>query len=347
MENDKPIIGITMGDPAGVGPEIAVKALQNKVVYDQCRPLVIGDAEVIRSCIASLNLELQVHAIQDVAQANFQPGVIDVYDLVNVDMDSLKLGEISAMAGNAAFEAVTTTIELALQKKIDATVTGPIHKKSINVAGHHFSGHTEIYAHYTDTRQYGMLLVEGNFRVIHISTHVSLRKACDLVTKQRILDVINLLDGALRQMGIINGKIGVAGLNPHASDSGLFGDEEEKEIIPAIEEAVKLGFQVEGPIAPDTMFTKAVTGYYDGCIAMYHDQGHIPFKLAGFKWDNNTKKMESVKGVNITLGLPIIRTSVDHGTAFDIVGKNLASPDAMLLAIDYATRFALNKKKNR
>lgn len=347
MKDKKPILGITMGDPAGVGPEIVVKSLQNATVYDQCRPLVIGDARVIQSCIASLNMDVRVQAVHDIPSAGFRLGVIDVFDLDNVDISTLKQGEISAMAGNAAFEAVTTAIQLALEKKIDATVTGPIHKKSIHDAGHHFSGHTEIYAHYTGTDRYAMLLVDGNFRVTHISTHVSLRKACDLVKKQRILEVIKLLDEGLRQMGIPHGKIGVAGLNPHASDSGLFGDEEENEIIPAIQQAVQMGFQVEGPVAPDTMFTKAVTGYYDGCIAMYHDQGHIPFKLAGFKWNNEAKRMESVKGINITLGLPIIRTSVDHGTAFDIVGKDLASPDAMLLAIDYAVRFASNKTNNR
>ncbi|HRP55281.1 4-hydroxythreonine-4-phosphate dehydrogenase PdxA [Agriterribacter sp.] len=347
MENNKPVIGITMGDPAGVGPEIAVKALGSHTAFDQCSPLVIGDAKVIRSCIADMGLALQVNPVHDISSAGFQPGTIDVYDLNNVDMSALEPGEVSAMAGNAAFEAVTTAIQLALDNKIDATVTGPIHKKAINEAGHYFSGHTEIYAHYTGTRRYAMLLVDGNFRVAHISTHVSLRQACDLVKKERILDVIQLLDTGLRQMGIRNGKIGVAGLNPHAGDAGLFGDEEEKEIIPAIKEAVKLGFNVEGPVPPDTMFTKAVTGYYDGCIAMYHDQGHIPFKLAGFKWNNDAKKMESVKGVNITLGLPVIRTSVDHGTAFDIAGRDLASADAMLLAIDYAIRLASTKKNNR
>jgi len=344
MRNDKPIIGITMGDPAGVGPEIVVKALTDRAVYERCRPVVIGDAKVIQSYITSRALDVEVRAIKDVRHASFRQGMIDVFDLDNVEMSALKPGEVSAMAGNAAFEAVTTAIALALEKKIDATVTGPIHKKAIHDAGHHFSGHTEIYAHYTGVDHYAMLLVEGNFRVTHISTHVSLRKACDLVKKRRILDVIKLLDGGLRQMGIYGGKIGIAGLNPHASDSGLFGDEEEKEIIPAIRQAIAQGFHVEGPVAPDTMFTKAVTGYYDGCIAMYHDQGHIPFKLAGFRWDNETGKMESVKGVNITLGLPIIRTSVDHGTAFDIVGKDLASPDAMLLAIDYAIRFASKHK---
>lgn len=336
-----------MGDPAGVGPEIAIKALQTESVYQQCRPLIIGDAKVMQACMDTLHIAQKIHAVKDVAEARFEPGVPDVYDLDNVDMAALKPGQISAMAGHAAFETVTTAIRLALEGRIQATVTGPIHKKSINEAGHHFSGHTEIYAHYTHTKEYAMLLAEEHFRVIHVSTHVSLREACDLVKQERILEVVRLLDGGLRQLGIEHGKIGVAGLNPHAGDSGLFGDEEEKEIIPAIKTAMESGFNVEGPVPPDTLFAKAVTGYYDGCVAMYHDQGHIPFKLAGFKWDNKAQKMESVKGVNITLGLPVIRTSVDHGTAFDIAWKNIASPDAMLLAIDYAVRFASNKTTTR
>lgn len=332
-----------MGDPAGIGPEIALKAFEHCHIYDVCHPLLIGDAKTMELTGSHLQLGLKVNPVKSVEEASFQKGAVDVYDLDNVGTAAIKPGIISAVAGNAAFEAVVKAIDLALEGKLDATVTGPIHKKSINEAGHHFAGHTEIYAHYTHTVKYAMLLAEENFRVTHVSTHVSLRKACDLVKKQRIMEVIRLLDGGLRQLGIKNGKIGVAGLNPHAGDCGLFGDEEITEIIPAIEEAVRMGYKVEGPVPPDTMFSKAVTGYYDGCIAMYHDQGHIPFKLAGFKWDKGQNKMESVKGVNITLGLPIIRTSVDHGTAFDIAGRNIASPDAMLLAIDYAVRLALNK----
>lgn len=347
MLSKKPVIGITMGDPAGIGPEIALKAFGSGKVYDQCSPLIIGDAKIMEQTRSHLKSDLRINPVKAVEDARFEPGTVDVYDLDHPGIEDIKPGVISPIAGNAAFDAVVTAISLAMEGKLDATVTGPIHKKSINEAGHHFAGHTEIYAHYTGTAKYGMLLVEENFRVIHVSTHVSLRKACDLVKKQRVLEVIRLLDSGLNQLGIQNGRIGVAGLNPHAGDSGLFGDEEITEIIPAIEEAVAHGFTVEGPVPPDTMFSKAITGYYDGCVAMYHDQGHIPFKLAGFKWDNKEHKMESVKGVNITLGLPIIRTSVDHGTAFDIAGRNIASPDAMLLAIDYAVRLAAHKKQVR
>lgn len=344
MSENKPLIAITMGDPASIGPEIALKAIMQKDVHAFCRPLLVGDAQTLDYFNTILKLKLRINPVGRVEEAGFRHGTVDVYDLKNVATGALKLGEISAMAGNASFEAVVKAIELATDGHVHATVTGPINKKSINEAGHHFSGHTEIYAHYTGTSKYAMLLVEEGFRVIHVSTHVSLREACDRATKERVLEVIKLMHEGLVQLGVEGKKIGVAGLNPHAGDSGLFGYEEEKEIIPAIVEAIRLGYDVEGPVPGDTMFAKAVTGYYDGCVAMYHDQGHIPFKLSGFKWNNEKKQMDSVKGVNITLGLPIIRTSVDHGTAFDIAGKNIASPDAMLLAIRYAAQLAANKR---
>jgi 4-hydroxythreonine-4-phosphate dehydrogenase len=342
--NQKPIIAITMGDPASIGPEIAVKALLNEEVHAICRPLLVGDAGVFRQIIERLHLPAQVQAVDRVVDANFTPGVIDVYDLKNVDTSKLIFGEISAMAGQASFEAVKKVIELALAGEVDATVTGPINKKSINEAGHHFAGHTEIYAHFTGTKKYAMLLVEENMKVIHVSTHVSLRQACDLVKKERILEVIELLQDGMKQLGEKNLKIGVAGLNPHAGDSGLFGTEDDREILPAVEAARKAGYDVEGPVPADTLFSKAATGYYGGVVAMYHDQGHIPFKLTGFKWNAEKKQMDSVKGVNITMGLPIIRTSVDHGTAFEIAGKGVASADAMVLAIESAVQLSKHRK---
>jgi 4-phospho-D-threonate 3-dehydrogenase / 4-phospho-D-erythronate 3-dehydrogenase len=329
-----------MGDPASIGPEIAIKALLHKKVYDICRPLLVGDAGVFRQITQMLHLPVTINSIHEVGQANFVYGKIDVLDLNNVDIDQLKLGEISAMAGNASFEAVKKVIDLAMAREIDATVTGPINKKSINEAGHHFAGHTEIYAHFTNTRKYAMLLVEDNLKVIHVSTHVSLRQACDLVKKDRILEVISLLHDGLLQLKETNLKIGVAGLNPHAGDSGLFGTEDDHEIAPAVIEARKAGFDVEGPVPADTLFAKAATGNYGGVVAMYHDQGHIPFKLNGFTWNAQKKQMDSVKGVNITMGLPIIRTSVDHGTAFEIAGKGVASEDAMVLAIEAAVKLS-------
>jgi 4-hydroxythreonine-4-phosphate dehydrogenase len=342
---EKPIIGITMGDPASIGPEIAIKALLNKEIYDTCKPLLVGDAVVFNAIIERLNLKAAINVIDKVSDAQFKFGVIDVFDLHNIEMSQFNFGEISAIAGEAAFQSVKKVIELALAGEIDATVTGPINKKSINEAGHHYAGHTEIYADLTGTRKYAMLLVEDNLKVIHVSTHVSLRQACDLVKQDRILEVIDLLHNGLISLGETNLKIGVAGLNPHAGDSGLFGTEEELEILPAVEEARRRGYDVDGPVPPDTLFAKAATGAYGGVVAMYHDQGHIPFKLTGFQWDAEKQQMKSVKGVNITMGLPIIRTSVDHGTAFEIAGKGVASADAMVLAIESAVQLSKYRKQ--
>lgn len=339
-----PIVAVSMGDPASIGPEIAVKALLEEKIHAICRPLIVGDAKVFERIIQLLHLPATVHSIGQVSEARFEPGIIDVYDLENINADQMQFGEIDAMCGEAAFQSVKKVIELALAKEVDATVTGPINKKSINLAGHHYAGHTEIYAHYTNTKKYAMLLVEENMKVIHVSTHVSLRQACDLVKKDRILEVIDLLQNGMKQLGETNMKIGVAGLNPHAGDSGLFGTEDDMEILPAVEEARRRGYDVEGPVPPDTLFAKASTGAYGGVVAMYHDQGHIPFKLAGFKWNAEKKMMDSVKGVNITMGLPIIRTSVDHGTAFEIAGKGIASPDAMILAIESAVQLSKFRK---
>lgn len=345
MTAEKPIIAITMGDPASIGPEIAVKALLTESLYDICRPVIIGDTGVFFDIVKRLGLDATINSIKDIRNARFVFGKPDVFDLHNVDMEQLRFGEISAMAGNASFEAVKKAIELAIDGEVDATVTGPINKKSINEAGHHFAGHTEIYAHYTGTKKYAMLLVEHNMKVIHVSTHVSLRQACDLVKKDRIVEVVELLQDGLISLGEKNLKIGIAGLNPHAGDSGLFGTEDDLEIFPAVQEALKLGYDVEGPVPADTLFSKASTGYYGGVVAMYHDQGHIPFKLTGFKWNAEKQQMDSVKGVNITMGLPIIRTSVDHGTAFEIAGKGVASSDAMILAIESAVQLSKNRIK--
>ena len=336
-----------MGDPASIGPEIAIKALLTDKVMDICRPLVVGDAGVMENTARLLGLPAAVRGVGGVEEAVFQPGVIDVLDMKTVQLSGLAMGEVSAMAGHAAFEAVRKVIEMALAGEVDATVTGPINKRSINDAGHHFAGHTEIYAHFTGTSKYGMLLVEENLKVIHVSTHVSLRQACDLVKKERVLAVIGLLQDGLISLGEKNLRIGVAGLNPHAGDSGLFGTEDDMEILPAVVAAREMGYDVDGPVPPDTLFAKAATGHYGGVVAMYHDQGHIPFKLNGFKWNAEKQRMDSVKGVNITMGLPIIRTSVDHGTAFEIAGKGIASADAMILAIEAAVQLSKNNREKR
>jgi len=338
VKEKKPILAVTMGDPAGIGPEIAAKLFASEKPYATSLPLVVGNADVMKKAVALLGVDTKVNVISEVSQAVFENGIMNVFHIECEDVDNIEFGKVSAAAGDIAFRSVTTAIDLAMKKLVDGTVTGPIHKESINKAGHHYAGHTEIYAHYTGTKKYAMLLVEENFKVIHVSTHVSLRQACDLVKKKRVLEVIHLINSGLKSLKIANPRIGVAGLNPHASDGGLFGNEDTDEILPAIEAARAEGIIVDGPIPPDTLFAMAYGGKYDGCVAMYHDQGHIPFKVIGFNWDQETKKMKSVKGVNITMGLPIIRTSVDHGTAFEIAGKGVASPDALYHAIEYAEK---------
>ena len=341
----KPILAITMGDPAGIGPEITVRALNHEKTYEQCRPIVMGDAAIMEKAVQLLGFNNRINAVERVSDAKFEFGTIDVLDLKCVDLSTFKFGEVQAQCGNAAFQYIRKAIDLAMANEVDGTVTAPLNKEALNLAGHHFDGHTEIYATFTGTKKYAMMLADENIRVIHVSTHVPLRKACDLVKKERIIEVTELIDDACRQFGIERPLIGIAGLNPHSSENGMFGWEEAQEIIPAIEELKARGFNVDGPVPPDSIFAKAKCGKYDGCVAMYHDQGHIPLKVCAFNWNKETGKMESASGVNITLGLPIIRVSVDHGTAFDVAGKGIANDSAMTLSIDYATRMAITRRE--
>lgn len=336
-----------MGDPAGIGPEIVVRALSRPETYGKCRPIVTGDAKIIQKAVEILGLALKVRPVAAVSDALFEYGTIDVYDIDCIDLDTFEFGKVAPKCGNAAFLFIKKAIDLAMADEVDGTVTAPLNKEALNLAGHHFDGHTEMYATFTHTKKYAMLLADEFLRVIHVSTHVPLRKACDLVKKARIIEVTELIDDACRQFGIDQPRIGIAGLNPHSSDNGLFGDEEALEITPAVEELRQRGFDVVGPVPPDSLFAKAKCGQFDGCVAMYHDQGHIPFKVVGFNWNQETGRMDSVKGVNITLGLPIIRVSVDHGTAFDVAGKGIASDDALMLSIDYATKMAINRLRNK
>lgn len=338
------IIGITMGDPAGVGPEITVKALRDPAVYEKCKPLVIGDREILeRACHLVGAEEIRIHPVSDPAQGLYQVGTIDLYDMKLLTPEEYELGQVSAKAGNAAFQYVRKTIELAMEGKVDATVTNPLNKEAMNLAGYHFSGHTEIYAHYTGTQHYTMMLAHKDLRVVHVSTHVSLREACDRVKKDRVLEVIRIADKACRDMGIEKPRVGVAGLNPHCGEGGLFGQEEIQEIGPAIAQAQQEGIDAQGPVPADTIFSKAQGGWYDIVVAMYHDQGHIPLKVVGFVYDKDLGQWSAVEGVNITLGLPIIRTSVDHGTAFDQAGTGKANELSLKNAIDYAVSFAATR----
>jgi len=343
----KPILGITMGDPSGIGPEIAVKALGLAEIYTICRPLLIGDARVMEKAVkeAVKRHDITIHPVSSVDECRFEYGYIDVYDLCNVEIDKFKTGSVDAMSGNAAFTSVKKAIELALTGEIDATITNPVNKEALNLAGHHYAGHTEIYADLTGTKNYSMMLAEGDFRVVHVSTHISLREACDRVKKDRILKVIELAHTTCQSLGIAEPKVAVAGLNPHAGENGMFGREEIEEISPAIETAVAKGIKVEGPIPPDTVFAKARCGLFDIVVAMYHDQGHIPLKVLGFQYDKTVGKLQDVKGVNITLGLPIIRSSVDHGTAFDEAWQGSANESSLVSAIEYGVKLAENRGK--
>ena len=334
MTETNPVLGITMGDPAGVGPEIILMALDQAEVKDVCRALVIGDAATMEAAAQTVGFSGPIIPLQDIAAAEFEPGTVEVLDLKNVDLTRLERGTVSPMAGAAAYQYLDKAIDLALAGEIAAIVTAPLNKESLNAAGYHYAGHTEILAERCRS-QVSMMLVSGSLRVSHVTTHVPLRRACDLAKKDRILEVIRLTDEALRRIGVEDPTIGVAGLNPHASDGGLFGTEEIDEIAPAVATARAMGFRVTGPVPPDTVFYRALKGAeigrtpFDAVVAMYHDQGHIPVKLLGL-----------LDGVNVTLGLPIIRTSVDHGTAFGKAGKGTANPTSLIEALKLAARMA-------
>ena len=349
----KPIVGITMGDPAGNGPEITVKALAHADLYDRCRPIVVGDAKMIEQAARFVGRpDIQIHRCGQVSDAKFQPGTIDVLHLELIsDVKTFPIGQVSIEGGNAAFQCVKKVIQLAMDGQLDATCTNALNKEAMNKAlefyhgensdGYtHFDGHTEIYAAYTHTKKYTMMLAHHDLRVVHVSTHVSLREACDRVKKDRVLEVIQIADKACRDMGIENPKVAVAGLNPHCGENGLFGTEELQEIKPAIEAARAAGINAIGPIPPDSVFSEALGGWYDIVVCMYHDQGHIPLKTVGFVYDREAQAWKAVEGVNVTLGLPIIRTSVDHGTGFALAGKGTSNELSLVNAIDYAVRMA-------
>ena len=342
--NNRPLIGISVGDPGGIGSEVTVKALAVKDIYDISKPLVVSDFGLMIDAVKVSGVQLKLNRIDSdhIKSGRYEFGTIDVLDMNNVDMSKHVYKKVLAENGKSAFEYIKKVIELAMAGKIDATVTGPIHKEALNLAGFHYAGHTEIYSELTNTKDYVMMLVDDNFRIAHVSTHVSLRKACDLVKKERILKVIELTKDMLGCLDVENPKIAVAGLNPHAGEGGLFGDEEEKEITPAIESAKRLGINAQGPFPPDTIFSRAKGGEFDAVIAMYHDQGHIALKTAGFVYDKDGR-WSSISGVNVTLGLPIIRTSVDHGVAFDKAGDGIANPQSMIQAIKLAVQLCKSR----
>ncbi len=337
----RPLVAITMGDPSGVGPEIILKALSVEELWATCRPLVIGDWRILERAAGWLGsaVDLQpqhferVDAPQD---GHYLPGMLTLLDLKNADSDACPVGQVSPQSGKAAVEYVFRACDLAMAGQVDAVVTAPLNKAAINLAGFHYSGHTELLAERTGADKVSMLLVGPKLRVVHVSTHVALQEAMQRVTRQRVEQVINIADQSARALGIAHPRIAVAGLNPHAGEGGLFGDQEAREILPAVQAARARGMDVSDPQPPDTVFLRAVQGEYDIVVAMYHDQGHIPMKLLAFD-----------EGVNVSMGLPIIRTSVDHGTAFDIAGTGKARETSLLAAIDVAVKMVRAKEGER
>jgi 4-hydroxythreonine-4-phosphate dehydrogenase len=325
----RPLIALTMGDPAGIGPEVCLKALLRSDIYDRCRPLVIGTLGTLERTRDVLQSGQHLAVVRDPTAGRYTLGSVDVLDLAHEHPGPFPLGIAAKDNGAAAVAYVERAIALALSGEVDAIATAPLNKEAMRAAGFPYDGHTELLAVRTDTKAYTMMLASGDFRVFHVSTHVSLRGAIERAKRARVLQVIELAYREIQRLGVPEPRLAVAGLNPHAGENGLFGDEEIHEIGPAVEEARSRGWNVSGPLSPDTVFARAKHGDFDGVVAMYHDQGHIPFKMTEFEL-----------GVNVTVGLPIIRTSVDHGTAYDIAGKGVADPNNMVQAVVLAAEMA-------
>ena len=332
MSDYIPVIGITMGDATGIGPEVIVKSLAHETVYAQCRPLVIGDARRLEQAGRLVNSALKIRAIQSPEEARFEPGTIDCIDLGLIPED-LPFGKLSAVAGDAAFRYIERAVRLAQEEKIDAICTAPLNKEALHAGGHKFPGHTEMLAHLTGTPEVSMMLVAPKLRVIHVTTHIGLLDAIRKIEPGLVQRTIERGQVTLQRAGIAAPRIGVCGINPHAGENGLFGHgEEEQKIIPAVEALRARGWDVEGPLPADTLFYRAGRCDFYLVVAMYHDQGHGPVKVLGLE-----------AGVNITVGLPVIRTSVDHGTAFDIAGKGIADERSLLEALRQGAELATRR----
>ena len=324
-----PVVGITMGDAAGVGPEVVVKALARADAYAFCRPLVIGDRRQMERAIAILKLRLELRSIADPKEAKFKPGTVDLLDLALLSSD-IPFGKVSAAAGEAAYRYIERAVRLALDRSIDAICTAPINKEALNAAGHRYPGHTELLAKLTGTREVSLTLLSPKLRVIHVTAHIGLLDAIEKIDAALVERTIARGRELLVRAGTREPRIGVCGINPHAGEGGLFGrGEEAQKIVPAVAAAQARGWKVDGPLPADSLFYLAARGDYDLVVAMYHDQGHGPVKAMGLE-----------HGVNVTAGLPIVRTSVDHGTAFDIAGTGKADEQSMIEALRQAALLA-------
>jgi 4-hydroxythreonine-4-phosphate dehydrogenase len=316
-----------MGDAAGIGPETIVKALLSKQIYGICCPLVVGDGTTMTEAMRLVDSPSRLHKVNGLDEVKGEFGIIDLIDLQNLDQKEVIVGQVCRACGKSAMEYIAEAAQLASEGKVKAVVTAPINKEATMQAGYGDVGHLEFLARITHATEYATMLVSGALRVVHLSTHHSLREACELVIKERIFAKLRLTHDSLHRWGITHPRIGVSALNPHAGEGGLFGSEEIEEILPTINEAQDLGIDARGPFPADSVFNRAINGEFDVVLAMHHDQGHIPIKVHGFE-----------RSVSVALGLPLVRTSVDHGTAFDIAGKGIADPQSLEEAIGMAVR---------
>ncbi len=329
----KPLIAITMGDPAGIGPEIIAKVIDSGEIFPLCRPIVVGDAGVMKKIIEEMRLSVSVRSVGSPADADPAQGKLDVLDLNLVSLAGHSWGKPDISSGKAVVAYVRKAVELAAKREADAIVTAPINKEMMNAAGHHYAGHTELLAELTGSKDYGMMFVGGGLRIILATIHVALKDVPRQITTGSILRTLRLAHKAMLAFGIERPRIGVAALNPHAGEGRLFGSEEWDEILPAVIKAREEGIHASDPVPADTLFYKARNNYYDIVVAMYHDQGLAPLKMLAFG-----------NAVNVTVGLPIIRTSVDHGTAYDIAGKGCADPASLLEAVKLAAKMSAFRK---
>jgi 4-hydroxythreonine-4-phosphate dehydrogenase len=337
MSESAPVLAVTMGDPAGIGPEIIARALAHRDTYEDCQPVVVGDLQAMQAAVRITGVPLEIRAIASPAQARGDARTMDILDLGNIDIERVGRGRVSAEVGRAAYDYLERATRLALEGEVAAVVTAPVNKEALSQAGWVGVGHTELLARLCGVpeRSVAMMLASNRLRVVHVSTHVPLRRAIELVTTDRIVTTARLAGEAARDIVGRKPRLAIAGLNPHAGEHGLFGTEEQEHVAPAVQRLVEEGWDVAGPLPPDTVFLRAANGEFDAVVAMYHDQGHIPSKFAGF---HDT--------VNVTLGLPIIRTSVDHGTAYDIAGTGKASEENLLAAIKLAAQMARHRLRD-
>ena len=318
-----------MGDAAGIGPEIAVKSLTNKEIYDVCKPVIVGDLDVIRKAVNITKSDVEINNIEDPENGVYKIGTIDIIDLNNIDADSLVYGEVSAKCGEAAYEYIKKSVELAMDKKVSALATTPINKESLKAAKVPYIGHTEMLEALSGSEDPLTMFEVKGMRIFFLTRHLSLKDAINQMTKERVHDYLLRCNKALERLGLDDRKFAVAGLNPHSGEGGLFGMEEVEEITPGIEMAKEDGIDVVGPVPADSVFYQALNGKYDAVLSLYHDQGHIAAKMTDFHMT-----------VSITNGLPFLRTSVDHGTAFDIAGQNIAESISMEECIKVAAEYA-------